>query len=294
MPKRTDIKKILIIGSGPIIIGQACEFDYSGTQACKALRAEGYEVVLINSNPATIMTDPEFGDRTYIEPITPEFVEAVIREERPDELLPTVGGQTALNCTEALWHGGVLERYGGMKHRNLLRHVYERYPWFASRSQLTDLRQETAPNLVTEARAIYTVGYEGRSVDSFFNGLLRAGVLQILDVRANPMSRKYGFARRSMSEISAKLGIGYKHMPSLGIPREFRKELSDFDSYQRLLDRYESEMLPERRREIEQVSSEVQDTPSAFLCMEKDTQCCHRSRLAKAVSLSNGLPIVHL
>lgn len=190
--------------------------------------------------------------------------------------------------------GSVLERYGGMKHRNLLRHVYERYPWFASRSQLTDLRQETAPNLVTEARAIYTVGYEGRSVDSFFNGLLRAGVLQILDVRANPMSRKYGFARRSMSEISAKLGIGYKHMPSLGIPREFRKELSDFDSYQRLLDRYESEMLPERRREIEQVSSEVQDTPSAFLCMEKDTQCCHRSRLAKAVSLSNGLPIVHL
>ncbi|MCX5648541.1 MAG: carbamoyl phosphate synthase large subunit, partial [Planctomycetota bacterium] len=112
MPKRTDIKKILVIGSGPIIIGQACEFDYSGTQACKALRAEGYEVVLINSNPATIMTDPEFGDRTYIEPITPEFVEAIIREERPDALLPTVGGQTALNCARALAQSGVLERYG--------------------------------------------------------------------------------------------------------------------------------------------------------------------------------------
>jgi carbamoyl-phosphate synthase large subunit len=112
MPKRTDISKILIIGSGPIIIGQACEFDYSGTQACKALKSEGYEVVLINSNPATIMTDPSVGDRTYIEPITPEFVELVIKRERPDALLPTVGGQTALNTAEALAKAGVLERYG--------------------------------------------------------------------------------------------------------------------------------------------------------------------------------------
>ena len=112
MPKRTDISKILIIGSGPIIIGQACEFDYSGTQACKALKAEGYEVILINSNPATIMTDPSVGDRTYIEPITPEFVEAVIERERPNALLPTVGGQTALNVAEALAKSGVLERYG--------------------------------------------------------------------------------------------------------------------------------------------------------------------------------------
>jgi carbamoyl-phosphate synthase large subunit len=111
MPKRTDLKKILVIGSGPIIIGQACEFDYSGTQACKALKAEGYEVVLINSNPATIMTDPSVGDRTYIEPITPEFVEAVIKRERPDALLPTVGGQTALNTAEALAKSGVLEKY---------------------------------------------------------------------------------------------------------------------------------------------------------------------------------------
>ena len=98
MPKRTDIKKILIIGSGPIVIGQACEFDYSGTQACKALRQEGYEIVLVNSNPATIMTDPEFATATYIEPITPEMVEKIIEKERPDALLPTMGGQTALNC----------------------------------------------------------------------------------------------------------------------------------------------------------------------------------------------------
>jgi carbamoyl-phosphate synthase large subunit len=112
MPKRTDIKKILIVGSGPIVIGQACEFDYSGTQACKALRAEGFKIVLVNSNPATIMTDPEFADRTYIEPLTPEYLEAIIGQERPDALLPTVGGQTALNLAVSLSENGVLDRYG--------------------------------------------------------------------------------------------------------------------------------------------------------------------------------------
>ncbi|MBZ5503359.1 MAG: carbamoyl-phosphate synthase large subunit [Acidobacteriia bacterium] len=112
MPKRTDIKKILIIGSGPIIIGQACEFDYSGTQACKALRAEGYQVVLVNSNPATIMTDPETADRTYIEPLSREYLEAIIAIERPDAVLPTVGGQTGLNLAVELAETGVLETYG--------------------------------------------------------------------------------------------------------------------------------------------------------------------------------------
>lgn len=111
MPKRNDIKKILLIGSGPIIISQACEFDYSGTQACKALREEGYEVVLINSNPATIMTDPEMADRTYVEPITPEAVEKIIARERPDALLPTLGGQTGLNTAVALAESGVLKKY---------------------------------------------------------------------------------------------------------------------------------------------------------------------------------------
>ncbi len=112
MPRRTDLHRILLIGSGPIVIGQAAEFDYSGTQATKALREEGYEVILVNSNPATIMTDPEFADRTYIEPVTPEFVELVIEKERPDALLPTMGGQTALNTALALHDRGVLEKYG--------------------------------------------------------------------------------------------------------------------------------------------------------------------------------------
>ena len=112
MPKRTDLKSILIIGAGPIVIGQACEFDYSGAQACKALREEGYKVILVNSNPATIMTDPEMADVTYIEPITWQVVARIIETERPDALLPTMGGQTALNCALDLAAHGVLEKFG--------------------------------------------------------------------------------------------------------------------------------------------------------------------------------------
>ena len=111
MPKRTDINSILIIGAGPIIIGQACEFDYSGTQAAKALKDEGYRIILVNSNPATIMTDPDIADRTYIEPITLEYVTEIIKKEKPDAILPTVGGQTALNQAIELYKKGVLEKY---------------------------------------------------------------------------------------------------------------------------------------------------------------------------------------
>src|SRR6476659_770885 len=112
MPRRNDIHRILIIGSGPIIIGQACEFDYSGTQACKALKADGYRVVIVHSNPATIMTDQDLADATYIEPITPEIVAKIIEKERPDALLPTMGGQTALNTALSLRRMGVLEKFG--------------------------------------------------------------------------------------------------------------------------------------------------------------------------------------
>src|SRR6187200_551860 len=112
MPRRDDISSVMVIGSGPIVIGQAAEFDYSGTQACRVLRSEGLRVVLVNSNPATIMTDPEFADATYVEPITTDVVEAIIAKERPDALLATLGGQTALNIAIALDERGVLERYG--------------------------------------------------------------------------------------------------------------------------------------------------------------------------------------
>src|SRR5688500_18469659 len=112
MPRRTDIRSILVLGSGPIVIGQACEFDYPGTQACRVLRKEGYRVVLVNSNPATIMTDPEFADATYIEPLVPEIVEKILERERPDAVLPTVGGQTGINLALALDERGTLGRLG--------------------------------------------------------------------------------------------------------------------------------------------------------------------------------------
>ncbi len=132
MPKRTDIQSIMIIGAGPIIIGQACEFDYSGTQACKALKEEGYRVILVNSNPATIMTDPEQADATYIEPITPEVVEKIIAKEKPDAILPTMGGQTALNTALALAENGALEKHGvqliGANIREYLSKLTCRYP----------------------------------------------------------------------------------------------------------------------------------------------------------------------
>ena len=112
MPRRTDISSILVIGAGPIVIGQACEFDYSGTQAIKALKEEGYRIVLVNSNPATIMTDPELADATYVEPLTPDYVRAIIEKEKPDAVLPTMGGQTALNIALSLWKDRTLEANG--------------------------------------------------------------------------------------------------------------------------------------------------------------------------------------
>src|SRR5436305_802871 len=112
MPRNNQLDRILLIGSGPIVIGQGCEFDYSGVQACKALREDGYKVILVNSNPATIMTDPEFADRTYIEPITAAVIEAIIERERPDAILPTMGGQTALNAAMELYRNGALGRHG--------------------------------------------------------------------------------------------------------------------------------------------------------------------------------------
>jgi carbamoyl-phosphate synthase large subunit len=164
MPKRTDIKRILIIGSGPIIIGQACEFDYSGTQACKALKSEGYQVVLVNSNPATIMTDPELADRTYIEPLTADYLEAIIAAERPDALLPTVGGQTALNLAVELAESGVLEKHGveliGASLRAIK--IAEDRLWFkdaAARCGLESPRSSLVNNFEAAQAFVEKVGY---------------------------------------------------------------------------------------------------------------------------------------
>jgi carbamoyl-phosphate synthase large subunit len=181
MPRRTDIHKILLIGAGPIVIGQACEFDYSGTQACKALREEGYEVVLVNSNPATIMTDPSMAERTYIEPVTADFVAKIIERERPDALLPTMGGQTALNVAVQLAQQGILEQYGveliGAKReaiekaedRDLFKQAMQRIGLAVPRSGLAHTLEE-AKQIAQEIgypliiRPAYTLGGTGGGV----------------------------------------------------------------------------------------------------------------------------------
>ncbi|MDP6222972.1 MAG: carbamoyl phosphate synthase large subunit, partial [Candidatus Micropelagos thuwalensis] len=181
MPKRTDIKSILMIGAGPIVIGQACEFDYSGTQACKALKEEGYRVILINSNPATIMTDPELADATYIEPITPNMVTRIIEIEKPDALLPTMGGQTALNTAIALAELGVLEKHNVQligadlkainkaEDRLLFREAMEKIGLESPRSKVVKSVEEALKNiefvgLPTIIRPSFTMGGTGGGV----------------------------------------------------------------------------------------------------------------------------------
>src|SRR5437867_5585724 len=181
MPRRADLHRILVIGSGPIVIGQAAEFDYSGTQAAKALREEGYEVILVNSNPATIMTDPEIADRTYIEPVTAEFVELIIEKERPDALLPTMGGQSALNISMALSESGALERFGveliGASARAIA--IAEDRKLFAeamTRIGLTVAAGGTATSLVEAEGILETTGFPAIIRPSFTLGGSGGGI----------------------------------------------------------------------------------------------------------------------
>jgi len=188
----------------------------------------------------------------------------------------------------------VVAEYGRTKRPTLLRDVYRRYPWYAINSELAAYVPSDVPKRPRRAVAAYTVGYEGKSVDEFFNGLLASGIAGILDVRANPVSRKYGFAKRSMSRIASSLSLAYHHLPELGITGDHRAELSDFASYQRLLDEYEKTMLPKRTDHIRRATELLGSQPLALLCMEKDVRCCHRGRLAKRVARESGLAIEHL
>jgi uncharacterized protein (DUF488 family) len=190
--------------------------------------------------------------------------------------------------------GHIASRYGSKAQKTLVRDVYARYPWYATKSELKDMLPPTMPPLPSAPPAVYTVGYERISVDAFFDQLLHAGIRGIADVRANPISRKYGFARTSLSGIAAKLGLAYRHFPQLGIPSEARSALGGYSSYQTLLDRYESEMLPKQSAGVAELSRIVEREPTALLCVEADVRCCHRSRLAKAVARETGLKVEHL
>jgi carbamoyl-phosphate synthase large subunit len=210
MPKRTDIKSILIIGAGPIVIGQACEFDYSGTQAVKALKEEGYRVILVNSNPATIMTDPGLADATYIEPITPEVVAKIIARERPDALLPTMGGQTALNTALSLKRMGVLERYNvemiGAKpaaidmaeDRKLFREAMDRIGLETPRSFLANATEikDTDRKLHESERARLRAELEGDELDAALDALENTWNLGESDRKQRYMSHAMAQAAR--------------------------------------------------------------------------------------------------
>jgi len=188
----------------------------------------------------------------------------------------------------------VVKRYVGKSQTGLVKEVYSRYPWYAIKSELTDLRPQSSARVKKACPAVYTAGYEGKSVDAFFNQLLERGIELVIDVRSNPVSRRYGFSKRQFSGIAGSLGLMYRHMPDLGIPSKYRAALSDFDSYQRLLMKYEQEMLPELEEEIDEVGKLMKHSPAVLMCVEKDVRCCHRSRLAEAVSRETGMEVVHI
>ncbi|MFO8056310.1 MAG: DUF488 family protein [bacterium] len=188
----------------------------------------------------------------------------------------------------------VVTLYGEISQYALLKDVYSRFPWYATKSELTNFQPNNSAGVIKSKPAVYTAGYEGKSVDAFFNQLLKKRIQLIIDVRANPVSRRYGFSKRRCSEIAGRLGLEYLHMPDLGISSKYRGDLSDFGSYQRLLRKYEQEMLPELEEEIDEVGKLMKHSAAVLMCVEKNVRCCHRSRLAEAVSRKTGAEVVHI
>ena len=188
----------------------------------------------------------------------------------------------------------VLDQYGKMRQPALVQCVYSRYPWFARNSELLGRDLVSVERPKKTHLAIYTAGYEGRSIDAFLNNLLKKNIEVVIDVRANPVSRKYGFSGSQFRQLSGKLGIEYRHVPCLGIPSSARAGLGSFASYQHLLDRYEDRVLPEHLDKIDEVGALMKRRSSVLVCVEKDVRCCHRSRLAEAVAKSTGLEVIHL
>lgn len=188
----------------------------------------------------------------------------------------------------------IVSRYARMTKKSLVIDVYKRYPWFATNSVLPERHVASIPPTNIAEPAVYTAGYEGKSVDAFFCHLLKKGIEVVIDVRANPISRKYGFSGLRMKNISESLGLEYRHVPRLGVPGSVRTDLSSFASYQRLLFQYERLALPHRGAEIEEVAQIMCRKPSVLVCFEKDALCCHRSKLADAVANVTELEVVHL
>jgi uncharacterized protein (DUF488 family) len=188
----------------------------------------------------------------------------------------------------------IVSNYGSKNVRGLLKDVYARYPWYAMNSELKDLIPPNIPKARAAAPAVYTIGYESRSVDGFLNKLVQSGIRRVIDVRANPVSRKYGFARSALASLAGKLGLGYTHCPELGITSEKRKEVRTQPEFAELFGYYERQVLPARTGEIAKVAALMSATPSVLVCMEKEAVDCHRSRLAARVAGVTNLSVVHL
>lgn len=188
----------------------------------------------------------------------------------------------------------IVSRYGQLSQRDLVSSVYCRYPWFALNSRLPERSLASIPCPANAPNAAYTVGYQGKSVDAFLNRLLKLGIRVLIDVRANPVSRKYGFSGTRLGQLSKRLGLEYCHVPSLGIPSNLRANLKGIASYQHLLDKYERSTLSLRSEEVRQVGQMMNQRASVLVCFEKDIHCCHRKRLATAVANETGLEVVHL
>lgn len=187
----------------------------------------------------------------------------------------------------------VTGKYGSLKHDDLLRTVYAGFPWYAQNTERPDLVTKLPPSRKSAEPAAYTAGYEGKCIDGFLAGLMRSGIQQIVDVRRNPISRKYGFAKSTLMRSLANLGLKYVHIPELGIAPEERADLSDPKSYEALLDRYER-LLPEKGKYVDRVVELLHENASALLCMERDPSMCHRSRLAARAASEGNLELNHL
>jgi uncharacterized protein (DUF488 family) len=185
----------------------------------------------------------------------------------------------------------ISNRYRSVSTSDLVDDVYRKYPWFTLNSDAIDKRRAVRP---TVEPAVYTVGYEGLMVDALLDLLLHSGICRLVDVRCNPIARRYGFHKSTVARLCADLDIAYVHFPSLGIPSAWRVSLSDSESYERLFGRYEKEILPRQRVDVEAVAKLVTEKPSALMCMEADHHCCHRSRLAAELSRQLSLPVKEL
>jgi Protein of unknown function, DUF488 len=188
----------------------------------------------------------------------------------------------------------ILSKYEKLPLRTLLKDVYGRYPWYASKSELKDLVPTDERTPETARTAIYTIGYEEASIDRFLNHLLRSGIRRIIDIRANPVSRKYGFARSSLSTLAGKLGLGYCHFPELGISSARRREANTPCEFRELFGYYEREILPAKADAVGSVAEIMRSAPSVLVCMEKEAVDCHRSRLARRIATTTDLDVVHL